>query len=220
MLGAVQERILQCFKDGRGTAYAGYPCFHDYMQEDSAQTVVACLFEAILPLDPGLTDRLAAGIDVLDAGCGAGRALAERFPASRFVGYDLSEDAIAAATQKARETGLDNVRFAARDLSDFDERNAYDLICSSDAVHDQRDPQRLLTSLYRALRPDGVYLMQDIGGSASLEKNLDFPLATFMYGISCMHCTPVSLGQDGWGWARCRSRDRDAAACQGRLSAG
>jgi tRNA G46 methylase TrmB len=46
----------------------------------------------------GLTERLAAGIGVVDVGCGSGHAvnvMAREFPRSRFVGYDLAEDAIA-----------------------------------------------------------------------------------------------------------------------------
>jgi hypothetical protein len=76
------------------------------------------------------------------------------------------------------------------------------------AVHDQKDPGGLIRSLHQALRADGIYLMQDIGGSAYLEKNLDFPMASLLYAISCVHCTPVSLAQGGeglgtmWGWER------------------
>jgi len=80
------------------------------------------------------------------------------------------------------------------------------MITSVDAVHDQKDPQDLLRRLHGALRPGGTYLMQDIGGSAHLEKNIGFPMAALLYAISCAHCTPVSLGQGGlglgtmWGW--------------------
>jgi SAM-dependent methyltransferase len=59
----------------------------------------------------------------MDLGCGRGRALlmlAERFPASSFVGYDLSPAAVAFAMSQAAERGLENVRFEARDLSTFD----------------------------------------------------------------------------------------------------
>ena len=68
------------------------------MAEESAQTVLSVLFTHILPLVPEMTESLEAGASVLDLGCGRGRALdmlADRFPASSFVGYDLSEDAIA-----------------------------------------------------------------------------------------------------------------------------
>ena len=82
----------------------------------------------------------------------------------------------------------------------------YDLVTSFDAIHDQKAPGQVLSRLHGSLRAGGVHLMQDIGGSASLEKNLDFPFAAFLYTASCLHCMPVSLGQGGeglgtmWGW--------------------
>lgn len=209
LMGAVQERILTCFRTGEGTRYDDYPCFHCLMAEDSGQTVVEHLLEHILPVVPGLIERLEQGIDVLDAGCGRGMALlvlAQRFPQSRFVGYDLGADAIAWASGQALAAGLANVRFETRDLTGFDEVARYDLVCSFDAVHDMADPAGLVRSLRRALRPGGVYLMQDIGGSARLENNRDVPFAAFLYAISTCHCTPVSIGQGGaglgtmWGW--------------------
>lgn len=209
LMGAVQDLLLERFESGAGTAYADYPCFHQLMAEDSGQTVVARLFDTLLPLAPELPGRLEAGIEVMDAGCGRGRALlamAERYPGSRFTGLDLCADAIADATRAARDAGLANLRFAVQDLSGFEVRDRFDLVTSFDAVHDQKDPQDLLRRLHRALRPGGVHLVQDIGGSARLENNLDFPMAAFLYAISTAHCMPVSLGQGGaglgtmWGW--------------------
>jgi SAM-dependent methyltransferase len=209
LLGAVQDVVLECFATGGGTRYDQYPCFHQFMAEDSGQTVVDQLFSTLLPLAPGLVERLTAGIDVMDAGCGRGLALiamAERFPASRFFGADLCRDAIEHATAEARSRGLANVRFEARDLTGFDQPAAFDLVTSFDAIHDQQDPAGLIRSLHRALRPGGIYFVQDIGGSARLENNLDFPMAALLYAISTAHCTPVSIGQGGaglgtmWGW--------------------
>ena len=207
IMGQVQDRVLSRFESGTGTTYDDYPCFHQIMAEDSAQTVVAGLFDTILPLVDGLTERLEAGIDVLDAGCGRAAALtamAERFPNSRFVGLDLCDDAIAFARRAA--AGRDNIRFDVRDLTDFDEVAALDFITSFDAVHDQKDPADFIKRLHRALRPGGVYLMQDIGASARLENNRDFPMASLLYAVSCTHCMPISLGQGGVGlgtmWGR------------------
>ena len=207
MGGAVQDRIIEGFRNGGGLAYGEYPHFHAIMAEDSAQTVVAQLFDTVLPLAPDLPARLEVGIDVLDAGCGSGRALAAmavRYPNSRFTGYDLEQDAIDRARQAAAD--LENVRFEALDLTGFDESERYDLITSFDAIHDQKDPAGVLARIWRALRPGGVHLMQDVGGSADLANNLDFPFAPFLYTASCLHCMPVSLGQGGaglgtmWGW--------------------
>ncbi|WP_163267260.1 class I SAM-dependent methyltransferase [Chelativorans alearense] len=209
LIGQMQERLLTCFETGEGLAYGDYPCFHQFMAEDSGQTVVPQIFDVILPLAEGIAERMEAGIDVLDAGCGRGLALiemAKRFPKSRFTGYDLCADAIEFANEAARKAGLANIRFEQRDLTGYDEKARFDFITSFDAVHDQKDPQALIRSLHGALKPGGVYLMQDIGGSAKLENNLDFPMAGFLYAISCAHCTPVSLGQGGqglgtmWGW--------------------
>ncbi len=219
IMGAVQDRVLACFESGEGMEYGDYPCFHQVMAEDSGQTVAAGLFDAILPLAEGVTDALETGIDVMDAGCGRGealRAMAARFPASRFVGYDLCPDAVGFAQDAARAEGLANVRFEQRDLTGYDERERFDFVTSFDAVHDQKDPEGLIRGLHGALRPGGVYLMQDIGGSAQLENNIDFPMATLLYAISCVHCTPISLGQGGaglgtmWGWETAEAMLRGA----------
>lgn len=214
LMGAMQDRILECFETGDGLGYEEYPHFHHVMAEDSGQTVTEQLFDAILPLAEGLEARLAAGIDVMDAGCGRGSAIlamAGRFPGSRFVGYDLCPDAVEFASRAAAAAGLENIRFEVRDLSGYRDADRFDFITSFDAVHDQKDPQDLLRRLRRALRTGGVYLMQDIGGSAQLENNADFPMAALLYAVSCIHCTPVSLAQGGeglgtmWGWETAQS---------------
>lgn len=219
LLGSLQDKILERLESGEGLHYHDYPHFHGMMAEDSGQTVTAQLFDTVLPLVDGIAERLEAGIDVLDAGCGRGGALiamATRYPNSRFVGYDLGEDAIRYAEGAARGAGLTNIRFEARDLTGYDERERFDFITTFDAVHDQKDPAGLVHGLFGALKPGGVYLMQDIGGSAYLENNLDFPLAAFLYAVSMTHCMPVSLGQGGaglgtmWGWETAEAFLKDA----------
>ena len=142
------------------------------------------------------------GIDVLDIGCGSGRALAlmaAAFPNSRFAGYDLSDEAISRARAGAEDGGLANVRFEVQDLTDFDEPESYDLVTAFDAIHDQARPDRVLSGILGALRPDGAFLMQDIAGSSHVHENVGRPLAPFIYTISCMHCMTVSLAQGGLG---------------------
>lgn len=189
--------------------YSEYPRFQEVMAEDSGQTVVSALIDSIIPLVPGLPERLASGIDVLDVGCGSGRAIilmAEHFPASRFAGYDIDAQVIASAGRQAEERGLQNVRFEARDVTRLGETAAYDLITTFDAVHDQVAPDAVLKGIAEALRPDGVYLMQDISASSHVENNVDHPIGPFLYTISCMHCMTVSLSGGGAGlgtmWGR------------------
>ncbi|MCP5366827.1 MAG: class I SAM-dependent methyltransferase [Hyphomicrobiales bacterium] len=209
ILGGVEDAVVDCFRTGGGVPYSAYHRFHEVMAEDSGQTVLPALVDRILPLVPGLVARLEAGIEVLDVGCGRGRAmnlLARAFPRSRFLGYDLSEEAICAARAEARAQGSRNVLFLQRDLTDFDEPAQFDLVTAFDAIHDQARPDAVLAGIHRALRPGGTFLMQDIAASSHLHHNLDHPIGPFLYTISTMHCMTVSLAQGGAGlgtaWGR------------------
>ena len=206
VLGQVEDRIVDCFRTGGGVGYEHYPRFHEVMAEDSGQTVIAGLDEHILPLlDADLLAGLGRGIRVLDIGCGRGRALlhlAGRYPASRFVGYELSPEAVAEARAEAARSGLGNVRFEQRDLTDFHtgaQADAFDLVTAFDAVHDQTAPQQVLVGVHRTLKAGGTFLMQDIRASSRLENNLDHPIAPLLYTISTMHCMTVSLAHGGAG---------------------
>jgi ubiquinone/menaquinone biosynthesis C-methylase UbiE len=154
---------------------------------------------------PGLTKKLEEGIRMLDVGCGSGRIinkLASLFPKSQFEGMDLSSEAIGRAMDEADNLELTNVRFQVKDLSDFDvwaPGNQYDFITTFDAVHDQAKPLNVLKGIYRALKNDGIYLMQDISGTGDLEKDKGHPIGVFLYTVSCMHCMTVSLAQNGEG---------------------
>jgi 2-polyprenyl-3-methyl-5-hydroxy-6-metoxy-1,4-benzoquinol methylase len=202
LLGAVEDQIIDCFYKGGGVPYSEYKRFHAVMAEDSGQTIVSALFDHVLPLVPGLTEALQRGIEVLDVGCGSGRALnkmAEAFPNSRFTGYDFSGEAIANASAEAQLRKLTNIQFAVKDASTLDEQERYDLITTFDAVHDQARPDIVLQNIYRALRPDGVYLMQDIRATTDVGGNLEHPVAPLLYTISCLHCMTVSLAYGGMG---------------------
>jgi cyclopropane fatty-acyl-phospholipid synthase-like methyltransferase len=216
-MGSVEDGIVESFKVGGGLPYSAFPRFHEVMAEDSGQTVVAALTDAILPLVPGLTERLEEGMDVLDVGSGSGRALnlmARTFPNSRFTGYDISEEAIARAEAEAQ--GLTNVRFEIKDVATLDEKERYDLITTFDAIHDQAKPAAVLEGIARALKPDGVYVMQDIAGSSHVHNNMEHPLGPLLYTISTMHCMTVSLSQNGeglgtmWGEEKAREMLREA----------
>ena len=202
LLGSVEEKIIDSFINGGGVSYEHYPTFHRVMAEESNQTVVAGLLNAILPLVPDLPAKLEAGIEVLDIGCGSGRAInlmAKRYPRSKFTGYDLSLEAISNARAEAARLSLHNARFEVQDLAQMRERKQFQLITAFDAIHDQAQPRHVLNAIYNALHADGVFLMQDIRASSHVHKNIDHPLGAYLYSISCMHCMTVSLAQNGEG---------------------
>jgi len=205
VLGSVEDQIVNCFENGGGVPYSEFKRFHAVMAEDSGQSIISSLNEDILPLVPGLVEKLVNGISVLDVGCGSGRALnllAKSYPNSYFTGYDLSKEAIAVARAGVVADGLANVRFKIYDMTNFDAdapKEQFDLITAFDAIHDQARPDRVLAGIHKALKPGGDFLMQDIAGSSHVQNNYDHPLGPLLYTISCMHCMTVSLAQDGMG---------------------
>jgi len=208
-LGCVETEIVDCFHKGGGVPYSKFKRFHEIMAEDSGQTVIPAIMDHILPLVPGLITRLQQGIDVLDIGCGRGLALilmARHFPASRFHGIDLSEEAVAYGRNEAEKQNLHNVKFDQKDLTEFPLDDRYDLITAFDAIHDQKAPDKVLAGIHAHLNSDGVFLMQDISASRDVEKNITHPIGILIYTISCMHCMTVSLAQGGAGlgaaWGR------------------
>jgi len=209
MMGEVEQKIIDRFRHGGGLSYADYPRFHRNMAETSAAVHDAALLDMILPLAPGLTARLRAGIDVADIGCGSGHAvnlMAQAFPASRFTGYDFSEPAVSAARAEAERLGLANACFEVLDVAALDVEAGFDAVTAFDAIHDQAHPAAVLGNIHRALRPGGVFLLVDIKASSNVEDNIGLPWGSYLYAISTFHCMSVSLGLGGDGlgtaWGR------------------
>ncbi len=202
LCGEVEEQVTECFRKGGGVPYSAYPRFAELMSEGSSKVQDARLIDTILPLIDGLVDRLKKGVSVLDVGCGSGHAInlmAKTYPNSRFVGYDFSRKAIAAAKAEARSLKLHNARFAAKDVATLNEPKHYDLITAFDAIHDQAKPTKVLKAISKSLRPDAAFLMVDVAASSNLHENLQHPLGPFLYSVSTMHCMTVSLAYGGEG---------------------
>jgi SAM-dependent methyltransferase len=209
LLGEVEQKIIGCFHAGGGLPYSDYPRFHKLMAEESGEVFDAALVDLILPMAEGLPQRLRAGVDVADIGCGSGHAInvmAQAFPASRFTGIDFSDEGLAVGSAEAKSLGLTNTSFVAADVANLDLTETYDVITVFDAIHDQAQPARVLENIYRALRPGGVFLMVDVKASSNLEDNIGEPLSSFKYTVSTMHCMSVSLGLDGAGLGTCWGR--------------
>jgi ubiquinone/menaquinone biosynthesis C-methylase UbiE len=174
----------------------------------------ATLIDVTLPLVSGLIEHLKSGIEVADIACGQGHAInvmAKAFPNSRLIGYDFSEEGIAAGKSEAKQMGLTNSRFEVKDAAELNDTAKYDLITVFDAIHDQAQPRKVLANISRALKPDGVFLCVDIQASSNLEENMEHPLAPMLYGVSTLHCMTVSLALNGEGlgtvWGEQKARE-------------
>jgi 2-polyprenyl-3-methyl-5-hydroxy-6-metoxy-1,4-benzoquinol methylase len=227
LLSEVEQKVIGCFRAGGGVSYSEFPRFHTLMAEMSGVVFDAALIDVVLPLVDGLPERLRAGADVADFGCGSGHAvnvMARAFPTSRFTGIDFSDEAVAAGRHEAARLGLMNATFASHNLAELTTVEAYDVITVFDAIHDQAQPAQVLSNIHRALRPGGVLLMADIKASSRLEENVGVPMSTYLYTTSLMHCMTVSLALGGaglgaaWGTQLATSMLADAGFADVRLA--
>lgn len=219
LISGVEKRLVDAFRNGGGVAYEHYGDFQRIQAEETARVYDAKLVDTILPLVPGLVEKLRAGVAVADIGCGAGHAvnvMAKAFPKSIFTGYDFSSDGIALARAEARAMRLENARFEIRDVATLDANASYDLITAFDAIHDQVKPREVLRRIARALKRDGVFLMADMAASSDLAKNVDHPFGPLLYTYSVAHCMTVSLAHGGEGlgtvWGEEKARELLAEA--------
>lgn len=202
LMGNVEDKIVECFRNGGGLPYSEYPKFQELQAEETARIFDSKLTNQILPLIPEIDNRLNDGIKVLDIGCGRGRAInlmGKAFSRSEFTGCDISHEGISSAKEEAKNMGLTNVQFEIKDALLVEELGKFDLITAFDTIHDQVQPTKVLKAINASLNNDGFFLMQDIAASSKVEKNIDSLLAPTLYTISTMHCMSVSLAFDGEG---------------------
>jgi trans-aconitate 2-methyltransferase len=96
---------------------------------------------------------------ILDLGCGNGvitRALAERVPQGRVVGVDSSPSMLEAA--RAHRTA--NMTLKLLDITEMTFDADFDVVFSNAALHWALDHEKLLTKIYRALKPGGFVRAQ------------------------------------------------------------
>ena len=202
LMGNVENKIVECFRNGGGLPYSEYPKFQELQAEETARIFDSKLTNQILPLIPEIDNKLNDGIKVLDIGCGRGRAInlmGKAFSRSEFTGCDISHEGISSAKEEAKNMGLTNVQFEIKDALLVEELGKFDLITAFDTIHDQVQPTKVLKAINASLNNDGFFLMQDIAASSKVEKNIDSLLAPTLYTISTMHCMSVSLAFDGEG---------------------
>ncbi len=155
---------------------------------------------------PEVVERLEAGAEVLDVGCGTGRvsmALASAFPNSKFRGVDLDAASVRQASDTAAARGLaGRVEFVAQPIGELDEDQRYDLITACDCIHDFSAPAQTLGEIRARLKSDGTLFVVEPMAADKLEDNIN-PIATMFYGFSVFHCMTQSLADGGPGLGTC-----------------
>jgi SAM-dependent methyltransferase len=193
-----EERIFETFRSGEGLGW------HEHNERLFCGTEMffrtgyrTHLVSEWLPALDGVVERLRAGAHVADVGCGHGAStilMARAFPNSQFIGIDYHADSITTAGRRAREAGIDNLRFEVATAKNYMGRS-FDLVCFMDCLHDLGDPLGALIHARDALKSDGkVMLVEPYAGDA-VEENLN-PIGRLFYAASAMACTPNSLSQE------------------------
>lgn len=195
-------RVEEAFRTGGGVPLSAYDeRLWEGQERFSIGWVDNLLTQFWIPALPDVQSKLERGVAVVDIGCGRGRALiklAQQYPNSYYVGYDLFEPNIARATENVRAEGVaDRVRFQRLDASEGLPAQ-YDVITTFDVVHDAVDPCGLLRAIRKALKPDGIYVCLEMSCSDKREENTG-PIAALYHGISILYCMTTSLAAGGEG---------------------
>jgi len=198
----VAERLPEAFRTGLGLDY-------DALGPEGARGVergLAPWFRALfvpmaLPRVEGAVERLRAGTQVADVGCGGGVALlemAKAFPRSEFHGYDISKHALERARANLREAGVTNAHFHDAHAEPLPEDGRFGLVTTFDCLHDMTDPAGVMKRIRRAIAGDGLWLVADVKAYPSYEENVENnPMAPMMYGASVLTCMSSALSEPG-----------------------
>jgi 2-polyprenyl-3-methyl-5-hydroxy-6-metoxy-1,4-benzoquinol methylase len=196
------EQLLERVRSGGGLRLEDYPdSMYAGIDRFTAGWFENLLIQQWLPLVPHVEEKLRAGARLADVGCGRGRALiklAQAFPESRFVGYDVYEPNVEAATAAVRAAGLDDRIVIRQADASRGLAGRFDVITTFDVVHDAVDPRGMLRSIREALETDGSYLCLEINCSEKPEDNRG-PIGALLQGCSVLLCLTLSLADHGEG---------------------
>jgi ubiquinone/menaquinone biosynthesis C-methylase UbiE len=120
-----------------------------------------------------ITERLmrsagiAAGMRVLDVGCGAGDVsmLAAELvgPAGSVVGIDRNQEILNVAKERVREAGLLKISFLRASVEEFSADEPFDLVIGRYILVHQPEPVALLNNAARLVRPGGKLAFHEVG---------------------------------------------------------
>ena len=194
-----EEKISRAFASGAGVGW------HEHHHDLFAGTerffrpgYATNLVSAWIPALEGVAAKLEAGALVADVGCGHGAStllMAEAYPRSEFVGFDLHDASIEHARHAASAAGLaGRVSFEVAAAKQYPAAG-YDLVAMFDCLHDMGDPVGAAAHVRETLGDDGTWMIVEPYAGDRLEENLN-PVGRVFYGASTLVCTPASRAQE------------------------
>lgn len=193
---ADEPRLAEAFKTGKGLGWGERcNCLFCGVEKFFRPGYKAHLVDEWLPALDGVVAKLEAGARVADVGCGHGAStmiMADRFPSSRFTGFDFHDASVAEARRQAAERR--NVAFMAARAQDYP-GEGFDLVTVFDALHDMGDPVGAARHIRSTLKRDGTLMLVEPMAGDALSENLN-PVGRVYYAFSTAICVPCSLGQE------------------------
>jgi SAM-dependent methyltransferase len=195
-----EEKAIEAFRTGTGVSwgehdgrlFCGVAAFYRNAYRGS-------LVSEWLPALDGVVQRLEAGIEVADVGCGHGHStilMAQAFPKSRFRGFDVHAASIEEARRNAAEAGVaERVTFEVARAVDYP-GTSYGLICFFDCLHDMGDPVAAARHAAKALAPEGTAMLVEPFANDRVEDNLS-PVARLYYAASTTLCCAHAISEGG-----------------------
>lgn len=195
-----EDKAIEAFRTGKGVAWGD----HDHRLHCGVAAFYRNAYRGSLvpqwiPALDGVVEALERGIEVADVGCGHGHStilMAEAFPDSRFVGFDVHAESIEAARQNAAKAGVaGRVRFEVA-KADAYPGNEFGLICFFDCLHDMGRPAAAVEHAAKALAPGGTVLLVEPFAEDRIEKNLN-PVGRLYYSASTTMCVAHAISERG-----------------------
>jgi ubiquinone/menaquinone biosynthesis C-methylase UbiE len=198
-----EAKTLEAFRTGKGVAWGE----HDPRMRCGTAAFYrngyrAALVPQWLPALDGVVERLQAGIDVADIGCGHGHTtvlMAQAFPNARFHGFDAHAASIDEARRNAEAAGVaDRVRFdvaRATEVPDGGE-HGYGLVCFFDCLHDLGDPVAAARHARRVLGDGGTVMLVEPFAHDRPEDNRS-TTARLYYAGSTTICCAHAIAEGG-----------------------
>ena len=195
-----EEKAIEAFRTGKGVSwgehdgrlFCGVAAFY-------RNGYRASLVPEWLPALDGVVQRLEAGIEVADIGCGYGHStilMAQAFPNSRFYGFDTHASSIEEARRNAADAGVaGRVTFEVARAVDYP-GTGYGLICFFDCLHDMGDPVAAARHAAKALAQDGTAMLVEPFANDRVEDNLS-PVARLYYAASTTLCCAHAISEGG-----------------------
>lgn len=194
------ERIADAFQTGGGMLWGEHdPDLFVGTEKFFRPGYKAHLTAEWIPALTGTEEKLRAGTNVADVGCGHGAStiiMAKTYPNSRFFGFDSHQPSIEHARGAAREAGVaDRVSFEVADACDFPNEN-YGLIAFFDCLHDMVNPAGAARCAYQTLSDDGSVLIVEPMAGNTVEENFN-PVGRTFSAASTLCCTANSMARGG-----------------------